>query len=124
MENHERMRRQSYYGLDIVLTPCFDNEDADSFENVNYMIEWNTEVDTYLYGVPKVLAGCKKNLHNSKATLASLRHQNLTPISLYNADVLAAEIQALAYFGTSAVMGQGLLQLFDDVGHAVMDVEL
>lgn len=38
MENHERMRRQSYYGLDIVLTPCFDNEDADSFENVNYMV--------------------------------------------------------------------------------------
>ncbi|KAH7074444.1 P-loop containing nucleoside triphosphate hydrolase protein [Paraphoma chrysanthemicola] len=115
-ESWERLRRQSYTDVRLVLM-CFDISNYDSLENVEE--KWVHEANGFLHDIPKILVGCKRDLRSTNMEV-SKGHSTQRLVGLDHAGRVAQRIGALAYFETSATAPEGLEQLSRYVAKALI----
>eukprot|EP01126_Amoeba_proteus_P054190 TRINITY_DN6652_c0_g1_i11.p1 TRINITY_DN6652_c0_g1~~TRINITY_DN6652_c0_g1_i11.p1 ORF type:complete len:632 (-),score=135.07 TRINITY_DN6652_c0_g1_i11:348-2243(-) len=109
-EDYDRLRPLSYPQTDIFFV-CFSLISRSSLENVR--AKWYPEVSHHCPGAIIALIGTKSDLLSNPTTLARLAERRLTPIQDSEAEALAAEINAIKYFKTSALHGTGLQEAFE-----------
>ncbi|XP_076445011.1 ras-like GTP-binding protein rhoA [Babylonia areolata] len=134
-EDYDRLRPYSYPDTDVVVV-CFSIDNPDSLENVR--LTWVPEVRHFCGNVPVLLVGNKMDLrgqgevelHRSTATSedfldlpecspsASLIKQG--PVKESSARKLADEVGAVGYWETSALLDQGVTEVFQAASRAAL----
>lgn len=124
VEAFDKLRPLSYIGADIFLL-CFDLVNSSSLENS--LQRWFEELSKHAPHVPILLCGTKSMLHNiilplvdlrvNKEFLTSAKKKNpkLQAISFDMGVEMAKKIGATGYTETSALTGQAVDQVFNEV---------
>lgn len=123
-EDYDRLRPFAYPDTDVVII-CFSVDNPDSLENV--LLTWVPEV-RYFCGdtVPLVLVGNKKDVrlqnevicptvsdtHKAWSAISFIKQG---PVKAARAMSVAADIGAAGYWETSALMDQGVDEVFQAV---------
>ncbi|CAO3651230.1 unnamed protein product [Mucor hiemalis] len=77
-EDYDRVRPLSYLHTNVLLL-CFAIDSPDSLDNVQE--KWIEELNTYCFGVPIILVGCKKDLRKDVKTIEELQKISQKPVS-------------------------------------------
>jgi len=117
-EEYNTLRPLSYPGTDVFII-CFSLCSPQSYDNVRE--KWYPEVTTHNPDTPIVLVGTKLDMRESPEALASLKENNLEPVSTDKGEKLAKEIKAYKYLECSALTQKGLPNVFEEAVKAVLD---
>lgn len=98
--DYDGLRPLSYPNTDIFLI-CFSVVNRTSFENVK--TRWLREVTQHCPNALLLLVGLKSDLRNDPEVLEKLRRQNVTSVTVDEANRLANEIGATNYLECSAI---------------------
>ncbi|SCZ98072.1 BZ3500_MvSof-1268-A1-R1_Chr3-3g06555 [Microbotryum saponariae] len=112
-ESFERLRPLSYASAHVILI-CYAIDSPDSLENVT--TKWIEEVRAHLKDVPVLLVGLKKDLRDgnpSAARCISTQEVRKRVIKLSAGELTAREIGAKAFFETSALLNEGVDEVFE-----------
>ena len=99
-EDYDRLRPLSYPQTDVFLV-AFSLISRPSYENVKQ--KWFPELKHHCPNCPFILVGTKLDLRSDGTTVAKLRQQNQTPISLEEGQEMAKTIGATKYLECSAL---------------------
>ena len=99
-EDYDRLRPLSYPQTDVFLV-AFSLISRPSYENVKQ--KWYPELKHHCPNCPFILVGTKLDLRSDGTTVAKLRQQNQTPISLEEGQEMAKTIGATKYLECSAL---------------------
>ncbi|SCU98633.1 LAFA_0G19262g1_1 [Lachancea sp. 'fantastica'] len=116
-EDYDRLRPLSYPDSSVVLI-CFSIDLPDSLDNVQE--KWIAEVSHFCQGVPVVLVGCKVDLRDDMATLEALTATGQHPVTGAEAQAVADQIGASAYYECSAKTGYGVPEVFEAATRAAI----
>jgi len=113
---YDQLRPLSYPGTDVFVI-CFSLTAPETFDNVKK--KWVLEVSHFNPNTPIVLVGTKLDLRDNEDTIASLKENNLAPISYSEAEKLSKEIGASSYVECSALTQKNLSLVFEEACKAV-----
>ncbi|KAK7494842.1 hypothetical protein BaRGS_00013969 [Batillaria attramentaria] len=130
-EDYDRLRPYSYPDTDAVII-CFSVDNPDSLDNV--LLNWMPEVRYFCGKVPILLAGNKADLrlHGDLAPQASVSSTDSDasrvsaslikqgPVKASTARNVASRMGALGYWETSAMLDQGVTELFQAATRAAL----
>ncbi|SCV74812.1 BQ2448_7841 [Microbotryum intermedium] len=112
-ESFERLRPLSYASAHVILI-CYAIDSPDSLENVT--TKWIEEVRAHLKDVPVLLVGLKKDLRDDHQGGAAQQRC----ISTHEGEQTAREIGAKAFFETSALLNEGVDEVFESATRQAM----
>lgn len=115
---YDDFRRLVYQDLDVLLV-CFSVVCPASFENVRK--KWHPEVTHFCPKIPVILVGTKSDLRDDSTELASLKSNNLLPISYKQGLQMQESVGAVKYFECSALTDQGVQELFNATIRIILD---
>merc|ERR1711879_433492 len=136
-DEYNTLRPLSYPGTDVFII-CFSLASPSSYDNVKS--KWFAEVNHFNPKTPIILVGTKLDLRDNPQTIASLKENDLKPISnemvlifllfffrnkhdmltcLLQGDKLAKEIGAAKFLECSAKNQKGLPTVFEEAVKAV-----
>lgn len=115
-EDYSALRPLSYPNTDVFLL-CFSVISRASFSNV---ASWEAELRHYAPGTPILLVGTKTDLRTDKNVLERLAGRRETPISVEEAQALAAEHHFEGYCEVSALTQSGLHAMFETAIRAAL----
>ncbi|KAI4897501.1 hypothetical protein NFI96_032211 [Prochilodus magdalenae] len=116
-EEYDRLRTLSYPQTHVFII-CFSVASPSSHANVRH--KWHPEVSHHCPGVPVLLVGTKRDLRSDRETLERLREQGLTPTTPQQGTALARSIGAVRYLECSALMQEGVREVFNEAVRAVL----
>ncbi|XP_072482947.1 rho-related GTP-binding protein RhoG-like isoform X1 [Notamacropus eugenii] len=116
-EEYDRLRTLSYPQTNVFVI-CFSIGSPSSYANVRH--KWHPEVSHHCPNVPILLVGTKKDLRNDLATLKRLKEQSLTPTTPQQGTSLAKQVGAVKYLECSALMQDGVGEVFAEAVRAVL----
>lgn len=117
-EEYDRLRTLSYPQTNVFII-CFSISSPASYENVLH--KWHPEVSHHCPGVPVLLVGTKKDLREDPETLKKLKESNMAPVSQHSGVSLAKQIQASRYLECSALLEDGIKEVFTEAVRAVLN---
>ncbi|XP_067889102.1 rho-related GTP-binding protein RhoG-like [Heterodontus francisci] len=117
-EEHRLSIRQFYYPQTDIFIICFSICDPSSFDDV--WNDWYPEVKRHRPNVPVLLVGTKKDLRHDPATVLSLLKRELAPVSYQQGASLARKIKAVKYVECSALLFEGVVDVFEEATRAVL----
>ncbi|XP_041055243.1 rho-related GTP-binding protein RhoG-like [Carcharodon carcharias] len=117
-EEHRISIRQFYYPQTDIFIICFSICDPGSFDHV--WNDWYPEVKRHRPNVPVLLVGTKKDLRHDPATVLSLLKRELAPVSYQQGASLARKIKAVKYVECSALLCEGVVEVFEEATRAVL----
>eukprot|EP00012_Vannella_robusta_P012813 CAMPEP_0206196530 /NCGR_PEP_ID=MMETSP0166-20121206/8506_1 /ASSEMBLY_ACC=CAM_ASM_000260 /TAXON_ID=95228 /ORGANISM="Vannella robusta, Strain DIVA3 518/3/11/1/6" /LENGTH=178 /DNA_ID=CAMNT_0053614029 /DNA_START=65 /DNA_END=601 /DNA_ORIENTATION=+ len=115
-DEYNTLRPLSYPGTDVFII-CFSLASPSSYDNVKS--KWFAEVNHFNPKTPIILVGTKLDLRDNPQTIASLKENDLKPISNEMGDKLAKEIGAAKFLECSAKNQKGLPTVFEEAVKAV-----
>jgi len=115
-DEYNTLRPLSYPGTDVFII-CFALSSPATYDNVK--LKWHPEVTHFNPKTPIILVGTKLDLRDNPETIASLKEQNLDPISTDQGEKLAREVNAWKYLECSALSQKGLPAVFEEAVRAV-----
>ncbi|KAL7748739.1 GTP-binding protein Rho1 [Sorochytrium milnesiophthora] len=116
-EDYDRLRPLSYPDSHVILI-CFAIDSPDSLENVRE--KWMSEVLHFCAGLPILLIGCKKDLRNDANTVATLARNNQKPVTPEEGAAVADRIGAKFYLECSAMLNEGVREVFEHATRAAL----
>nr|XP_020832200.1 rho-related GTP-binding protein RhoG-like isoform X1 [Phascolarctos cinereus] len=116
-EEYDRLRTLSYPQTNVFVI-CFSIGSPSSYANVRH--KWHPEVSHHCPNVPILLVGTKKDLRNDLATLKRLKELSLTPTTPQQGTSLAKQVGAVKYLECSALMQDGVGEVFAEAVRAVL----
>eukprot|EP01006_Ploeotia_vitrea_P038015 TRINITY_DN66192_c8_g6_i1.p1 TRINITY_DN66192_c8_g6~~TRINITY_DN66192_c8_g6_i1.p1 ORF type:complete len:191 (-),score=93.86 TRINITY_DN66192_c8_g6_i1:172-744(-) len=116
--DYDRLRPLSYRDTDVFLL-CFSVVSRSSFDNIRE--KWYLEIQHYSPGTPIVLVGTKSDLRKDAKTLKALRRAKEKQINADEAEELRQELKAYAVQECSAMLAQGVKEVFDQAVRAVLN---
>uniref|UniRef100_A0A7S4KWI6 Uncharacterized protein n=1 Tax=Paramoeba aestuarina TaxID=180227 RepID=A0A7S4KWI6_9EUKA len=111
-EDYDRLRPLSYPGVHCFLL-LFSILSMASFDNVKSL--WLPELGHHCPNVPIILVGTKSDLRYDEVWIERLRELRTAPSTKEQGEQLAKEIGAECYLDTSALKGEGLEELLDQI---------
>lgn len=117
-EEYDRLRTLSYPQTNVFII-CFSISSPASYENV--LQKWHPEVSHHCPGVPILLVGTKKDLREDPETVKKLKESNMAPVSSHCGLSLAKQIQAARYLECSALLEDGIKEVFTEAVRAVLN---
>ncbi|KAJ8383638.1 hypothetical protein AAFF_G00216090 [Aldrovandia affinis] len=116
-EEYDRLRTLSYPQTNVFVV-CFSVASPSSHANVRH--KWQPEVSHHCPGVPVLLVGTKRDLRADGDTLARLKEQGLAPTTPQQGGALAKQIGAVRYLECSALLQEGVREVFAEAARAVL----
>ncbi|XP_076843775.1 ras homolog gene family, member Gc isoform X1 [Brachyhypopomus gauderio] len=116
-EEYDRLRTLSYPQTHVFII-CFSVASPSSHANVRH--KWHPEVSHHCPGVPVLLVGTKRDLRSDRETLERLREQGLSPTTAQHGAALARTIGAVRYLECSALLQEGVREVFHEAVRAVL----
>mmetsp|Transcript_10655 Transcript_10655/g.14597 ORF Transcript_10655/g.14597 Transcript_10655/m.14597 type:complete len:151 (+) Transcript_10655:3-455(+) len=117
-EDYDRLRPLSYPQTDVFLI-CFSLVSRSAYENVS--AKWYPEVAHHCPNTPIILVGTKRDLRTDIEYIKKyLEPKKLMPITFEEGVKKAKEIGAASYCETSALVGDGVKDLFDEAIRIVL----
>ncbi|XP_056612279.1 ras homolog family member Ga [Triplophysa dalaica] len=110
-EEYDRLRTLSYPQTNVFVI-CFCITSPASYENVK--LKWYPEVSQHCPNVPILLVGTKKDLREDPEVLKKLKENNQSPITQQQGGALARQIQASKYIECSALIQDGVSEVFTE----------
>ena len=105
------LRPPPYPQPDVFLI-CFSVTSPSSYESI--ASKWYPEMNHHAPGVPFFLVGTKTDLRKDPDTVQKMHESGHAPVTLQGGKQLASELGAYTYLECSALMQQGLEEIFDD----------
>ncbi|KAM9834139.1 ras homolog gene family, member Gd isoform X2 [Syngnathus typhle] len=93
-------------------------EDPSSHANVRH--KWHPEVSHHCPNVPILLVGTKRDLRGDAETVKKLKEQGLAPTTHQQGNALAKQIGAVKYMECSALLQEGVREVFAEAVRAVL----
>ena len=115
LEDYDRLRPLSYPQTDIVLI-SFNVTGPDSFSNVEY--KWISEVKDYCPGVPFLIVGTQIDQREDLTVVKNLKSIWQQPVTWEQGKQLADKLGAVTYMECSALTGEGVKNVFDEVSES------
>lgn len=115
-EEYNTLRPLSYPGTDVFII-CFSLASPQSHENVK--LKWHPEVTHFNPKTPIILVGTKLDIRDNPEALASLKEQNIEPLTTEDGEQLCKDIGAWKYLECSALSQKGLPMVFEEAVRAV-----
>ena len=116
-DEYDRLRPLSYPKTDVFLL-CFSVVTPTSYGNIR--TKWQPEIRHHCDDAPIVLVGTKIDLRNDDNVLLKLKKKQLSPVSQGQGQLLAKQIQAVAYVECSAKTQEGLTRVFEEAVRAAL----
>ncbi|NP_001279411.1 rho-related GTP-binding protein RhoG-like isoform X1 [Callorhinchus milii] len=116
-EEYDRLRTLSYPQSNVFIV-CFSIASPSSYANVRH--KWQPEVSHHCPNVPILLVGTKKDLRNDSETIRKLKEQSLSPTTPHQGVTLSKQIRAVKYLECSALLQEGILEVFAEAVRAVL----
>ncbi|XP_023667296.1 rho-related GTP-binding protein RhoG-like isoform X2 [Paramormyrops kingsleyae] len=116
-EEYDRLRTLSYPQTNVFII-CFSIGSPSSHANVRH--KWHPEVSHHCPGVPILLVGTKRDLRSDGDTVKKLREQGLAPTTGQQGSSLAKQIGAIKYLECSALLQEGVREVFMEAVRAVL----
>ncbi|RXN28724.1 rho-related GTP-binding -like protein [Labeo rohita] len=116
-EEYDRLRTLSYPQTHVFII-CFSVASPSSHANVRH--KWHPEVCHHCPGVPVLLVGTKRDLRGDKETLEKLKEQGMSPTTPQQGSALARSIGAVRYLECSALLQEGVREVFNEAVRAVL----
>ncbi|XP_048884719.1 rho-related GTP-binding protein RhoG-like isoform X1 [Brienomyrus brachyistius] len=116
-EEYDRLRTLSYPQTNVFII-CFSIGSPSSHANVRH--KWHPEVSHHCPGVPILLVGTKKDLRTDGDTVKKLREQGLAATTGQQGSSLAKQIGAIKYLECSALLQEGVREVFMEAVRAVL----
>ncbi|KAA0717202.1 ras homolog gene family, member Gc [Triplophysa rosa] len=116
-EEYDRLRTLSYPQTHVFII-CFSVTSPSSHANVRH--KWHPEVCHHCPGVPVLLVGTKRDLRADKETLEKLKEQGMSPTTPQQGSALARSIGAVRYLECSALLQEGVREVFNEAVRAVL----
>jgi len=111
------LRPLSYPGTDAFIV-CFSITDPPSLKNVQE--KWFPEIRAHCPNSPIILVGTKFDLRNKPEVIASLKKQELEPVTTADGQAMAKEINAYKYIECSALTQDNLQEVFHETIRSVI----
>ena len=111
-EDYDRLRPLSYPQTDVFLLG-FNVTSPDSFQNVE--CRWFPEVQHHCPGVPFLIFGTHIDQRENLEIVEKLARLKLQPITSKQGKRLADKLGAVTYVECSALTGEGVKNVFDEV---------
>uniref|UniRef100_A0A8C6BAX0 Rho-related GTP-binding protein RhoG n=1 Tax=Monodon monoceros TaxID=40151 RepID=A0A8C6BAX0_MONMO len=116
-EEYDRLRTLSYPQTNIFVI-CFSIGNPSSYANVRH--KWYPEVSHHCPNVPVLLVGTKRDLRSDIETVKKLKEQSLVPTTPQQGTSLAKQVGAVKYLECSALMQDGVHEVFSEAVRAVL----
>ncbi|XP_055798553.1 rho-related GTP-binding protein RhoG-like isoform X1 [Salvelinus fontinalis] len=116
-EEYDRLRTLSYPQTNVFII-CFSIGSPSSHANVRH--KWHPEVSHHCPGVPVLLVGTKKDLRGDVEAVKKLKEHGLAPTNQQQGNALAKQIGAVKYLECSALMQDGVREVFEEAVRAVL----
>ena len=116
-EEYDRLRTLSYPQTNVFII-CFSIGSPSSHANVRH--KWHPEVSHHCPGVPVLLVGTKQDLRGDTEAVKKLKEHGLTPTTQQQGNALAKQIGAVKYLECSALMQEGVREVFAEAVRAVL----
>ncbi|MCJ8733908.1 hypothetical protein PDJAM_G00229150 [Pangasius djambal] len=116
-EEYDRLRTLSYPQTNVFII-CFSIGSPSSYANVRH--KWFPEVSHHCPSVPVLLVGTKRDLRSDTETVKKLKEQNLAPTTQQQGTALAKQINAVKYMECSALLQEGVREVFAEAVRAVL----
>lgn len=116
-EEYDRLRTLSYPQTNVFII-CFSIGSPSSHANVRH--KWHPEVSHHCPNVPILLVGTKKDLRGDTETVKKLKEQSLAPTTHQQGNALAKQIGAVKYMECSALLQDGVREVFAEAVRAVL----
>ena len=116
-EEYDRLRTLSYPQTNIFVI-CFSIGNPSSYSNVRH--KWYPEVSHHCPNVPVLLVGTKRDLRSDLETVKKLKEQSLVPTTPQQGTYLAKQVGAVKYLECSALMQDGVREVFLEAIRAVL----
>lgn len=116
-EEYDRLRTLSYPQTNIFVI-CFSISNPSSYANVRH--KWHPEVSHHCPNVPVLLVGTKRDLRGDLETVRKLKEQSLVPTTPQQGTSLAKQVGAVKYLECSALMQDGVHEVFSEAVRAVL----
>lgn len=117
LSDYDKLRRLIFPQTDVFLL-CFSLANPSSFESVRN--RWIKEAKDNCPGVPVILVGTMLDLRDDEENIKQLKKRNLSPIAYDQGLAMAEEIGAVKYLECSALTGNGLQAVFEEVSRVVL----
>nr|CAB3265398.1 Rac and Cdc42-like 1 protein [Phallusia mammillata] len=111
-EDYHVLRPLCYPETDVFCL-CFDVAWQTSFENIKSA--WIEELSHHCPDVPVLLVGCKIDLRTNEEKIKEMKEKNLQFITEKQGHEMSAEIGAAKYVECSALTGQGVDHVFQNL---------
>lgn len=116
-EEYDRLRTLSYPQTNVFII-CFSIGSPSSHANVRH--KWHPEVSHHCPSVPILLVGTKRDLRSDAETVKKLKEQGLAPTTQQQGNALAKQIGAVKYMECSALLQDGVREVFAEAVRAVL----
>ncbi|XP_070318105.1 rho-related GTP-binding protein RhoG-like [Odocoileus virginianus] len=116
-EEHDRLRTLSYPQTNIFVI-CFSIGSPSSYAKVRH--KWHPEVSHHCPNVPVLLVGTKRDLRSDLETVKNRKEQSLVPTTPQQGTSLAKQVGAVKYLECSALMQDGVREVFLEAIWAVL----
>ncbi|CAM4609708.1 unnamed protein product [Leuciscus chuanchicus] len=116
-EEYDRLRTLSYPQTNVFII-CYSIGSPSSFANVRH--KWHPEVSHHCPSVPILLVGTKRDLRSDTETVKKLKEQGLAPTTNQQGGALAKQIGAVKYMECSALLQEGVREVFVEAVRAVL----
>lgn len=116
-EEYDRLRTLSYPQTNVFII-CFSIGSPSSHANVRH--KWHPEVSHHCPNVPILLVGTKRDLRSDGETVKKLKEQGLAPTTQQQGNALAKQIGAVKYMECSALLQDGVREVFAEAVRAVL----
>lgn len=116
-EEYDRLRTLSYPQTNVFII-CFSIGSPSSHANVRH--KWHPEVSHHCPNVPILLVGTKRDLRSDAETVKKLKEQGLAPTTQQQGSSLAKQIGAVKYMECSALLQDGVREVFAEAVRAVL----
>ncbi|ELU00593.1 hypothetical protein CAPTEDRAFT_112141 [Capitella teleta] len=109
-QEYDRLRPLSYPGADVFIVVFAVPSDV---KHSNVVDRWLPEIRHHCPEVPFILVGNKTDLRESDAATKSTAKLGLNAVSKLDGEKLALELEAIGYLECSALMEDGVTEVFD-----------
>lgn len=117
-EEYNPLRAFIYPETNVAII-CFDISSPSSYERVQH--NWYPEVRHHCPNVPILLVGTKKDLRTNLDVINRLNKQNQLPITHQQGVSLSHQIHAVKYMECSALLQEGVQEVFSESVRAVLN---